>query len=315
MRVGTPTVVSTDLIGLTPHRISSDTLTVELIPYGASLVGVWHRGSPNLLLRLPLSEVLDRHRNPHLGAIAGRFANRIANAGFTLDGVEHRLIANNGANTLHAGPIGFSRRTWTVINAIDHAVRLQIVSGDGDQGFPGRLVAEVEYAVEGDALSITTSATTDAPTVVSLANHAYWNLAGAGTIDDHLLTVDAERFVEVDDSLIPTGRLLPVDGTPFDLRRPDTIGDLDNCLVGLDGVTAQLVDPASGRSMAVSTDLPGLQVYAGMHLGDPFVARGAVCLEAQQLPDAPNQPSFPSAVLRPGETDRHVTVHRFALAD
>jgi len=309
------------LIGLTPHRIASDSLIVEVVPYGASLIGVWHRDSSNLVLRLPTSEMLDHHRNPHLGAIAGRFANRIASARFILDGVEHELIANNGANTLHAGPTGFSRRTWTVLDAGGHFVRLQLVSGDGDQGFPGRLVAEVDYSVDGEALSITTSASTDAPTVVSLANHAYWNLAGSGTIDDHLLTVDAPSFVEVDDALIPTGRLLPVDGTPFDLRHPSTIGDLDNCLVGpggsvgSDGVTAQLVHPASGRSMYVTTDLPGLQVYAGLHLGDPFVARGAVCLEAQQLPDAPNQPTFPSAVLRPDETDRHVTVHRFALAD
>lgn len=312
------------MIGLTPIRIASDTLTVEVMPYGASLIGVWHRGSPNLVLRLAdLESSLDRHRNPHLGAMVGRYANRIAGARFTLDGVEHRLVSNNGPsngpsngpNTLHGGPIGFSRRTWTAVDVGPTLVRLELISGHGDQGFPGRLVAHVEYSIVEDDLVITTSAVTDAPTVVSLANHAYWNLSGGATIDDHVLVVDADEMVEVDDALLPTGRLLAVDGTPFDLRRPSTIPDLDHCLVGLEGLRAELSHPPSGRSLAVTTDLPGLQVYAGLHLGDPFAPRAAVCLEAQQLPDSPNQPAFPSAVLRPGETDRHVTTHRLALAD
>ena len=302
--------------GLTPIRISSDTLAVEVIAYGASLVGVWHRGSPNLILRMPeLSSCLDRDRNPHLGAVVGRYANRIAGARFTLDGVEHRLVANQGPDTLHGGPLGFSRRTWSVIDVGPTLVRLELVSGHGDQGFPGRLVAQVDYSILGDDLVITTTAVTDAATVVSLANHAYWNLAGGGTIDEHVLQVDADALVEVDGALIPTGRISTVEGTEFDFRRPSALPDADHCLVGLGGLRAELSHPPTGRSMAVTTDLPGLQVYAGLHLGDPFEVRGAVCLEAQQLPDAPNQPTFPSAVVRPGETDRHVTTHRFALAD
>lgn len=316
-------------------------MTAEVLTYGAHLVGLWVPDRDGRLdnvvvsLRTPDGSVdveayRDPVRNPHLGGMAGRYANRIAGAAFELDGVVHRLVPNEGPNQLHGGPDGFDRCEWAASVRDDGtAATLRLTSPDGDQGFPGRVEVAVTYELRDDAtLCIDVEGRTDAPTVLNVTNHAYWNLAGTSsptapqdaTVREHLLSVAADRVVRVDDALLPTGSLDPVEGTAFDLRRPTRLGDaveaaelatvggLDHCFV-LDGSTpsAGLVDPSSGRRLRLVTDQPGLQVYTSNHGAGPLPRHGAVCLESQHLPDAPNQPGFPSAVLRPGETYRHRT--------
>ena len=301
-----------------PLRIAAGDMTVDVLAFGAHLIGVRVGDSPNLVAAFDdLADYRDAERNPHLGAVAGRYANRIGGACITLDGITHRLAANDGRNTLHGGPVGFGRLPWTVVDHAPDRVCLELVSPDGDQGFPGELTARVTYSVAGRALRFEATASTTAATVVSLTNHAYWNLAGGGSIDDHTLSVDADLVVEVDDELIPTGRLADVTGTAFDLRRPGPIGDLDHCLTRSHGggVAAELTHPPSGRRLVLQSDQPGLQVYAGLHLAAPWGRRGAVCLEPEQLPDAPNRPGFASPVLRPGGRYRHIADHHFPLPD
>lgn len=266
----------------------------------------------------------------HLGAIAGRYANRIAGGRFVLDGREHRLSVNNGANTLHGGAVGFAQALWEA-EPEGETLRLIHVSPDGDQGFPGRLRAEVRYRLQGGDLVIDHEATTDAPTVVNLTSHAYFNLAGAGTVMDHTITIAADRFLPVDAALIPTGELRAVDGTPFDLRRPTRIGDridaddaqlrlgggFDHCFVLADAPhpapqPAARVE-AEGIVLEVLTTEPAVQFYSGNFLsGQPFAWRTGFCLETQHFPDSPNRPAFPTTVLRPGSVFWSRTVYRFS---
>jgi aldose 1-epimerase len=316
-------------------------ITAEVLTYGAHLVGLWVPDRDGRLdnvvvsLRTPDGTVdvdayRDPVRNPHLGGMAGRFANRIAGAAFELDGVVHRLVPNEGPNQLHGGPDGFDRCDWTVSVRDDGAAaQLQLTSPDGDQGFPGRVEVTVTYELSADgSLGIDVEGRTDAPTVLNVTNHAYWNLAGTSsptapqdaTVREHLLSVAADRVVRVDEALLPTGALDPVQGTVFDLRSATPlgtvidagelapVGGLDHCFV-LDGSepAAELVDPGSGRRLRLVTDQPGLQVYTSNHGAGPLPRHAAVCLESQHLPDAPNQSGFPSAVLRPGATYRHRT--------
>jgi aldose 1-epimerase len=268
----------------------------------------------------------------HQGATAGRFANRIAGARFTLDGREFRLAANQGPNTLHGGPEGFAYRPWKA-EADGEALLLVLVSPDGDQGFPGRLQATVRYAVEGDAVVIRYSAATDAPTVVNLTNHAYFNLAGSGDILGHVLTIAAERYLPVKEGLIPTGERVAVAGTPLDFRTPMVVGEridadfdqlrmgggYDQCFVLADAprpaplFAARLA--AGGIALEVSTTEPAIQAYSGNNLkGEPHQRFGGFCLESQHFPNSPNQPDFPSTVLRPGEVYRSETRWRFGPA-
>jgi aldose 1-epimerase len=238
------------------------------------------------------------------GATVGRCANRIANGRFTLDGVEHRLSVNEAPNTLHGGVDGFNRRLWSArVDGED--VVMELTSPDGDQGFPGTLHVEVRYAVSGSELRLDYRAVTDRATVVNLTSHAYWNLAGGGPIDDHELQVDASRYTPVDATLIPTGAVADVAGTSLDFTRPRPLGPevYDENFV-LDEGSARLFDPASGRTLELVTTQPGLQVFTG--------DRGGVALETQAFPDAPNQPAFPSTVLRPGEEYRQSTGYRFS---
>jgi aldose 1-epimerase len=284
-----------------------------------------------------------------LGAIVGRYANRIAGGRFTLDGQEYRLPLNNGGNSLHGGSEGFDTKVWaaTEISDADAAgVRLTHVSPDGDQGYPGTLTAQVVYSLDNrNRLTIGYQATTDAPTVVNLTNHTYWNLAGEGSGDvhDHWLTLNADRFSPVDPELIPAGEPEPVDGTPFDFRRPERIGarlHLDDPQLraghGYDhnwvlnrsdttslSVAARAYDPASGRVLTVLTTEPGIQFYSGAFLTDaltgpggrPYGPGAGFALEAQHFPDSPNRPDFPSTVLRPGETYHQTTVYELGVAD
>jgi aldose 1-epimerase len=283
----------------------------------------------------------------YFGSLVGRYANRIAKGRFTLDGKTYTLAINNGPNSLHGGPTGFQKRVWAakVVGGPDgDALELAYVSKDGEEGYPGTLTATVVYSLREDGgLAIDYSATTDAPTVVNLTNHAYFNLAGEGegTILGHEMQIEADAYTPVDATLIPTGERRPVAGTPFDFRTPVAIGaridaadeqlkagggyDHNFVLRGAKGelrLAARVREPKSGRVLEVLTTEPGLQFYSGNFLdgkvvgksGKRYVHRGAFCLEAQHFPDSPNQPGFPPVVLRPGQTYRQTTVYRFTAA-
>lgn len=271
----------------------------------------------------------------YLGATVGRYANRIADARFSLDGVSRQLAANDGRNSLHGGTKGFDKRVWTAEIAGDGAVRMRYLSADGEEGYPGQVAAQATYRLgEDDTLSIAYEATTTAPTPVNLVNHAYFNLTGDRTKDilGHELRVEASSFTPVDATLIPTGEIRPVAGTPFDFRTPQMIGAriaapdeqlgrghgydhnwvLDKPAPGALSLAAIATDPESGRRLEVRTTQPGMQFYSGNFLsGTPFARRTGLCLETQHFPDSPNHATFPDTVLKPGETYRETTVFAF----
>ncbi len=276
--------------------------------------------------------------NQHFGCTTGRFANRIKAGKFTLDGVDYQLATNQGPNHLHGGSVrGLDKVTWDA-EPLDNGIRFTYSSPDGEENFPGKLDVEVVYTLdEANALRIEYQATTDKPTIINLTNHSYFNLAGHGaaSVLDHEVWIDADRLTEVDDEAIPTGELPDITGTPFDFRtsRPigDRIGQLNDTPAGgydhnyvLNGPSgkvrkiAEVVHPQSGRILEVATDQPGVQLYTGNGLqsqvgksGQTYVPQSALCLETQHFPDSPNQPNFPTSVLRPGETYRHVCVYSF----
>lgn len=260
------------------------------------------------------------HPGPYLGALIGRYANRIAGGRFTLDGVTYPLARNNAPNSLHGGERGFDKRVWDA-TPVDHGVRLSRVSPDGEEGFPGRLEVAATYTLEADgALRIAYEAVTDAPTVVNLTNHSYVNLAGSGNAGGHELRLAASRFTPVDADLIPAGELQEVAGTRFDFRQARKVGSgydhnfvLDKGLTERAVEVAELYDPSSGRALTVATTEPGLQLYTADHLSGPFAPGDGIALETQHFPDSPNRPEFPSTVLRPGEVFRSETVYGFSV--
>jgi aldose 1-epimerase len=322
--------------------LRSGKVEVALLTYGAVLQSLRSPDTAGAVAEVTLGyDDLDGYLadSTYVGSVVGRFANRIARGRFTLDGVEHVLPQNNGAACLHGGPGGFHTRVWEP-REVPGGVELSLTSPDGDMGFPGTLTATVTYVLDDDGLAIDYTAETDAPTVVNLTNHAYWNLDGDGSIDDHVLELPAERFVAVDEGLIPIG-LQPVEGTPMDFRTPRRIGEelrsatdqllhargYDHAWVlpdgddGKDGLRlmARVRAPRSGRVLEVHTDQPSVQFYSGNFLDGSVVGRGRAyrqgdgfCLETQHLPDSPNQPDFPTTVLRPGERYATRTVFRFS---
>ncbi len=282
---------------------------------------------------------------PYYGAIVGRYANRIGNGQFTLDGKTYSLPKNDGPNTLHGGTKGFDKRLWTAKTFETKrgpAIRFTYVSADGEEGFPGRLTANVTYTLRNDnSLDIKYEATTTKPTVVNLTNHSYFNLSGDPnkTILHDVLKINADKFTPVDKNLIPTGELRPVKGTPFDFRKPTVIGSRihgkdqqllfahgydDNWVLnkpkpGAMTVAAVLTDPVSGRVLTVKTTQPGLQFYTGNFMdgkpagnGTVYKYRTGLCLETQHFPDSPNHPKFPSTVLRPGQVYHAETIFAFS---
>jgi aldose 1-epimerase len=279
--------------------------------------------------------------HPYFGSLVGRYGNRIKAGRFSLGGRSYQLAINNGPNHLHGGPGGFHRALWAAqpLEAPDGpSLTLAYLSPDGEEGYPGALAVVVTYTLTArNELRIDYEARTDRETVLNLTSHGYFNLAGGGDIRGHELQVVASRYLPVDPTAIPLGELRPVAGTPFDFRHPAPLGPrldaddeqlrqargFDHCYAldkapGDLALAAVLSDPASGRSMELYTTQPGLQLYTGNFLDGSIIGKGgrpygpysAVCLETQHFPDAPNQPTFPSTVLRPGEHYRHTTVHR-----
>jgi aldose 1-epimerase len=285
--------------------------------------------------------------SPYFGALIGRYGNRIANAQFTLEGKTYPLAANDGPNSLHGGSKGFDKCVWTAQEISGNGstgLELTYLSPDGEEGYPGNLSVKVVYSLTDDnEIRIDYQATTDQTTVINLTNHAYFNLAGAGsgTIENEILMLNADTYTLADAVLIPTGVLAPVDGTPFDFRTPKRIGaDLrsghDQILIarGYDhnfvlnrpdesalALAARVHDPVTGRTMDVSTTEPCIQFYTGNFLngttrgtnGIVFRQADALCLETQHFPNSPNMPDFPSTVLRPGETYQSATVFKFTV--
>lgn len=276
----------------------------------------------------------------HFGGIIGRYANRIAHGSFQLDGRAYNTPKNDGDNTLHGGTVGFDKVVWEA-KEIPDGIEFTHVSKDGDQGFPGNLTVHVRYTLVGGALKIEYSATTDKDTVLNLTNHSYFNLKGQGNGDvlGTVLKIDASRMTPIDSTFIPTGELKPVEGTPFDFRKPHTIGErigaddpqlhlgrgydhnfvLDHA-AGQLSEAAEAYEPSTGRILRVLTTEPGVQLYTGNFLDDSITGkegrvykqRYAFCLETQHFPDTPNHPKFPSSELKPGQKFHSVTVYEFS---
>lgn len=318
-------------------------LVLKLIDYGAIVVAVETPDRNGRLANInvgftSLDGYLQRH--PYFGATVGRFCNRVAKGKFSLNGKSYTLAVNNGANHLHGGLKGFDKQMWKgspVKSASEVGVKFTRRSPDGEEGYPGNLDVTVTYTLTNkNELKVEFSATCDQDTVLNLTNHNYWNLAGAGsgTILNHELTLMSDKYLPVDDGLIPTGKLADVKGTPLDFTAAHKIGEriqqikadpvgYDHCfaLRSQDGslaLAAKVKDPSSGRVMEILTTQPGIQFYSGNFL-DGTPANGGnkqyegFCLETQHYPDSPNQPNFPSAVLKPGQKFHQTTVHRFSV--
>lgn len=344
--------VEKSLFGITPEGDSAmlytlrndKDITVTITNYGGIITEIHtpdrNGKKTNIALGFDnLEQYLEGH--PYFGAIVGRYGNRIAKAQFSLDGESYQLAVNNGNNTLHGGLKGFDKMLWTpeVIDCVERsALKLTYTSPDGEEGYPGNLTVTVTYELLMDQLFITYEAETDKATVLNLTNHTYFNLAGEGTILDHILYINASKYTPVNDELIPTGELANVEGTPFDFRKPFVIGERFDQLEGeppgydhnyvIDGpegvkrLTAKLMDPKSGRFLEVHTTEPGVQFYTGNFLDGTLISgnrtyqqHSGMCLETQHFPDSPNQPDFPTTVLRPGKKFASQTIFKFGVEE
>ncbi len=326
------------------YTLTNGTAVAAITNYGARVVSLHVPDKNGDLVDVVLGYTdLAAYRQPgegFYGAVVGRYGNRIDKGQFELEDQQYQLELNNGPNTLHGGTNGFFAKVWEVKQVTDSSLELQYVSPDGDAGYPGKLEATVIYTLTSDhGLDITYRATTDKTTIVNLTNHAYFNLSGEGdsTILDHLLTIRADGYTPVDETLIPTGEITSVENTPFDFRQPTTIGaridTADNQLVlgkGYDHnfvlkkdpglqLVATVESPKTGIVMDILTEEPGLQFYSGNFMdnvqnakgGKSYGYRSAFCLETQHFPDSPNKPNFPSTVLEPGSEYKTRTVYQF----
>jgi aldose 1-epimerase len=327
---------------------SADGLEVRSMPYGATIVSIRVPDRSGHVADVALGfDTFEDYRTknaPYMGVVPGRFANRIAKGRFALDGKTYKLAINNGPNSLHGGVVGFDKLLWHAEPFERNGtagVTYTLTSHDGDEGFPGTVTVSVTYTVSAsNALTVDYGGTTDRATPLNLTQHTYFNLAGEGSGDilGHVLTIHADRFTPVDETLIPTGVLAPVEHTPFDFRTATAIGariDADdvqikrgagydhNFVLNGEGLrhAALVVDPQSGRTLEVSTTEPGMQFYSANFLdgtitgkaGHVYKRRGAFCLETQHFPDSPNHPNFPSAIVRPGTPYKSQTVFTFGV--
>ncbi|MCZ7637835.1 MAG: galactose mutarotase [Verrucomicrobia bacterium] len=317
-------------------------ITLKVMTYGALITELYTPDRQGQLGDIVLGfDNLDSYLkgHPYFGAVIGRYANRIAKGKFTLEGQTYTLAMNDGPNALHGGLKGFDKVVWAaepvpVKNGV--AVRFRYTSPDGEEGYPGNLAVRVTYTLtDANELIMDYEASTDHTTILNLTNHSYFNLAGEGDILGHELMLNAAHYTPVDDTLIPTGEIAPVKGTPMDFTTPKPIGrdlgQLTNVPQGYDhnfvlnragkglALCARVYEPKTGRTLEILTTQPGVQFYSGNFLDGTLTGkRGIVyqqhhgfCLETQHYPDSPNQPRFPSVVLRPNQTYQHSTVHKF----
>lgn len=332
-------IAGTDIIQYVLKNASG--MEVKIINYGGAITGIMvpdrSGKTGDVTLGCASLEGYLASDNPYLGCITGRFANRIAKGRFTLDGATYQLPLNNGPNSLHGGIDGFHRKTWKVTQE-DNALSMEYLSRDGEEGYPGNCRVVVTYSLTPDnELKIGYHATTDQATPINLTNHSYFNLSAGTetTILDHAVTIHADSYLEVDNTMIPTGRSLPVEGSPMDLRNPTRIGQvIDSVPGGFDhnyivahrgheelNLAAAVHHQASGRYMEVLTTNPGIQFYTGNFLNGSvngkddmrYLKHAGLCLETQHYPDSPNRPEFPDTILRPGETYQQTTVYRFSI--
>jgi aldose 1-epimerase len=350
-----PAGVTVQPFGETPHKeavllytlTNKNGMSVSIMNYGATVVKIIVPDRDGKLDDVALG--FDHftpylHQHEYFGAVIGRFANRIAQGRFQLNHITYQLPINNGPNCLHGGTRGFDKNIWKdeAVESEFPAVRFTLLSPDGDQGFPGNLFASVTYTLNDDnELRIAYEATTDKPTVINLTNHTYFNLSGAGSgsIFNELLTLHADSYTPINDLLLPTGEIKDVAGTPFDFTNPTPMGlhlkEAGGNPIGYDhnyvlkkhffsdwSLAAEVEDPASGRTLKVSTDQPGVQFYTGNFLDGTLTGKGGkvyhqyagFTLETQHYPDSPNQPNFPSTVLVPGDTFKSSTVLAFGTS-
>ena len=331
------------------YTLHAGDITMQVTNYGARVVSLWTpdregRYEDIVLGYENIGRYIDNTGERFLGAVVGPYANRIAKGRFTLDGTEYTLPLNNNGQTLHGGLQGVDRVVWDVVSATDDNLVLHYLHPDGQDGFPGNLDIEMTYSLTPDnEFRVDYKATTDKPTVANFSHHPFFNLKGEGngTVLDNVLTINASHTTPVDSVLIPTGQIAPVEGTPFDFREPHAIGErigADNQQLrnggGYDhnwvidrktesGIeqAATVWEPASGRTIEVLSDQPGLQVYSGNFFdgksigkyGKPQRYRESLALETQKFPDSPNHDNFPSTVLRPGETYTQVCIYKFGV--
>lgn len=317
-------------------------VTVKLVTWGATIVQITAPDRDGKISNVALgSDKIAPYQGDYQGSIVGRYANRIAKGKFSIGDNEYTLAKNNGENHLHGGLVGFNQKIWkakTLKNKNFVGVEFSTTSADMEEGYPGNMTIKVVYTLDKENnLKIEYFAKTDKTTVVNLTNHVYFNLAGTGNILDHIVTLNADFYTPVDEGLIPTGEILSVKGTPFDFTKPNRIGHgfdkLDNAPKGIDHnivlkqctcsdmhQVATVLEPKSGRVMEVYTTQPGVQFYTGNFLNGAFVGRegpyqqyAGFCLETQHYPDSPNQPHFPSTVLKPGEKYNEVTIYKFTV--
>ncbi|GHT12323.1 aldose 1-epimerase [Bacteroidia bacterium] len=327
---------------------SKQGLVAQVTNYGLRVVSLWAPDKNGkyedvVIGYANINEYVHNKGERFLGCIVGRYANRVAQGKFSLDGKAYQLPQNNGANALHGGLKGLDGVVWKVDNVSSNAIQFSYTSPDGDEGFPGTLSLVVDYTLtDENSLQITYHATTDKPTVVNLSNHSFFNLKGEGNdVTDHVLQINAGHITPVDASLIPTGEIASVEGTPLDFRTPTVIGArinnddtqlkhgggydhnwiIDHKTAGDVTLAAALYEPESGRVMEVYTDQPGIQFYAGNFFdgkgigkhGKPIAYRESLALETQKFPDSPNHANFPSTRLNPGEVYTQTCIYKFLV--